>query len=134
MLSLILSENTGPPVESCIRKILSVNGQLLVPPLFWYELINGLISAVKKGRMQKEELTSVEADVAALPISTDIIPTAFIRQRIREIALDHDLTGYDASYLELANRYQLKLITLDGHLLGLRKNYPTITDVREETF
>lgn len=133
MLSLILSENTGPPIESCIRKILSMKGQFLVPPLFWYEIINGLISAVKRSRIQKIELTAIEADITALPISTDIIPPAFIRQRIRELASDHNITGYDASYLELANRYQLKLITLDRHLLGLRKNYPHITDVREES-
>lgn len=130
MLSLILSEDSGPLVESCIRSVLSMNGQLLVPPLFWYEIINGLISAVKRSRIQKEELTAIEADITVLPISIDIIPPAFIRQRIRELALDHNLTGYDASYLELANRYQLKLITLDDHLLGLRKTYPNITDVR----
>lgn len=131
MLSLILSESSGPPIESCIRSVLSMNGQLLVPSLFWYEVINGLISAVKRSRIQKEELTAIEVDITALPISTDIIPPAFIRQRIRELSIDQNLTGYDASYLELANRYQLKLITLDEHLLSLRKIYPNITDLRD---
>ena len=45
VLALVLAENEGTDVEKLIRDTVSINGQIFVPGLFWYELGNGLLVA-----------------------------------------------------------------------------------------
>lgn len=125
-LALVLSEEKGPAVEDVLADIIVRNGQVLVPSLFWYEVMNGLIVAVRRGRISTTDLRTVEADISRLPLSPDQCPSAFIRQRIRELALEHTLSFYDAAYLELALRYTMPLLTMDGHLLDLKDRYPEV--------
>lgn len=51
-----------------------------------------------------------------LPIVTDIQSTGEIRQRIFDLASEHGLSYYDASYLELARRLAVPLKTYDKEL------------------
>lgn len=125
-LALVLSEDRGPEVEAVLTDIISRNGQVLVPPLFWYEVMNGLVTAVRRERISAADLRAIETDMHRLPLSPDQVPSEFIRQRIRELALEHHLAFYDASYLELALRYTVPLLTMDGHLLDLREEYPEL--------
>ena len=55
-------------------------------------------------------------DLQCLPIYTDPLPDGEIRQRIFDLAEEHNLSYYDASYLELAHRYNLPLKTYDEQL------------------
>ena len=68
----------------------------------------------------------VSADLAKLPIDTDGSVAIEVRSAIASLAAQHDLTYYDAAYLELALRSQLKLKTIDQHLLSLRDRYDLI--------
>ncbi len=75
------------------------------------------------------DASAVLALVSALRrdrISADQPPPVYIQLRNRELAVTHNLSVYDASYLELAGRYGLSLKTLDSHLLGLKDLYPFI--------
>ena len=126
VLAMVLSEEEGPDVEAVITEISRGNGQILVPSLFWFEVMNGLIFAFRRGRILENDIRTIEANLAQLPFSTDEAPSAFIMQRVREYALEHDLTFYDAAYLELSQRYNVRLKTKDKHLLGLSPVYPCI--------
>ena len=125
-LALFLPDESGKKIEVLIREIVRKNGQLLVPPLFWYEVLNGLAASLRRGRITGEELDSIEADMSVLPIACDYLPTPFIRKRIRDYAVRYRLSIYDAAYLELATRSRLPLKTLDKHLLGLREEFACI--------
>jgi len=126
MLAIGLPDEKGQEVEGLLHKVLKQNGQILVPPLFWYEVLNGLVMALNKNRISGNEILVIEADLAALPIASDQAPPAFVRQRIREYALRYNLSFYDASYLELAERFDLPLKTFDSHLLELKDTFKTI--------
>ena len=122
-LALFLPDEIGKEIELVIKDIVRKNGQIIVPPLFWYEVLNGLSASFLRGRITEEELDSVEADMSVLPIVSDHLPTPFIRKRIRDYAVRYRLSVYDAAYLELAARFRLPLKTLDKHLLGLKKEF-----------
>lgn len=126
ILALMLSEAEGPDVEKPVEELLENNGQLIVPPLFFYEVMNGLLSALLRNRISEEDIPDIEAGIGQLPFSPDPSPSAFVRQRIREYAIKHALTCYDAAYIEIALRYDLPLKTKDRHLLSLRETYPII--------
>jgi predicted nucleic acid-binding protein len=61
-----------------------------------------------------------------LPFVTDTACELSDRQRIRDLALQHDLNYYDASYLELALRHQAPLTTCDRHLSSLKESRPAL--------
>ena len=125
-LALVLSEERGGEVERVLADIITQNGQVLVPPLFWHEVMNGLVTSVRRKRISTADLRTIEADISRLPLSQDQAPSEFIRQRIREYTLEHNLSFYDASYLELALRHTMPLLTMDKHLLDLHEHYPEV--------
>jgi predicted nucleic acid-binding protein len=126
LLAFVLSDEEGQVVEDLMHEIVEHNGQILVPALFWFEVSNSLVTAVRRSRITADELSAIEADISVLPISAEQSPTPFTRQRIREFSLRHNLSAYDAAYLELAARYDLRLKTFDTHLLTLQETFDFI--------
>ena len=116
-MALVLQDEEGARIEKEIDDLLSGNGQIFVPSLFWYEVGNTLTTAFRMQRISLEQLRGIEADISELPISTDSLPDLAVRMRIREIAVNRGLTYYDASYIELAGRYRVRLLSFDEKLL-----------------
>ena len=56
-------------------------------------------------------------DLRPLDITVDEESTAYIFGDVHRLAVDYGLSGYDASYLELAIRKGLPLATLDDQLM-----------------
>jgi predicted nucleic acid-binding protein len=51
-----------------------------------------------------------------LPIRTDAVSPADRKERLLSVAREHDLSAYDAAYLDLAIRTRLPLATFDRRL------------------
>ena len=105
-----------------VEYILENNGQIYVPQLFWYEIYNVLLYKVRKNKTGQLGITKADAmdifyDLQKLPIYTEPQSDGEIRSRIFDLAEEYDLSYYDASYLELARRYNLPLKTYDNGLL-----------------
>ncbi|MBR0317860.1 MAG: type II toxin-antitoxin system VapC family toxin [Spirochaetia bacterium] len=106
-----------------ISKIIQNNGQIYVPQLFWFEIGNVLTNAVKPkkdgsaGRLSLPQFLTVYQNIRELPIYTDPQPDSETQLRISNLAVQYNLTFYDASYLELAIRTSLPLKTFDRKLL-----------------
>ncbi len=125
-LALLLAENEGAEVEEIINGTISINGQIFVPGLFWYELGNGLIMAERKNRISPQSNSTAVSSFARLPIVTHQETDFPIRNRIMGLARENGLTYYDASYLELAMRYEAPLKSFDTHLLNLKASFALI--------
>ena len=125
-LALVLAEDQGEEVEELIHETIAVNGQIFVPGLFWYELGNGLVLAERADRIVLQATSAAVSKFTLLPIVThqqSDFPTA---DRITTLARENELTYYDASYLELALRFQAPLKSYDTHLVNLRGSFPLI--------
>jgi len=90
----------------------------VVPSLFYQEVSNALLMAYRRKRISREVLSQYLDVVAILPLTID---TAAATQgntmkTVCALAEKHGLTTYDASYLELAMRLDLPLVTLDSDL------------------
>ena len=118
-MALFLQEKEGLLVEADLKEIINSNGQIFVPPLFWFEVGNTLVSAFNRKRITMEEIYGIEFDMSELPIVTDPVPDTAIRSRIREIAIRKNLTFYDASYVELSQRLQIPLKSFDKKVLAV---------------
>ena len=113
-------------VAEIVREVVENNGQVFVPPVFWYELGNGLLNAERSGRIKGAHGDDANALFSRLPIVTSSEADTETRNRIMTLARSHDLSFYDAAYLELAFRLRCRLKSLDKHLLALRGQYPII--------
>ena len=83
-------------------------------PQFWHlEVRNALLGAERRRRIRVHEVDERLRTLAELPVRTDTEPrigTAFA------LARTHRLSMYDAMYLELAQRSDAPLATLDKAL------------------
>jgi predicted nucleic acid-binding protein len=85
----------------------------IVPSLFWYEIRNILVVNERRGRIDRSQTARFLADVDPLT-EVDLRP---VESDLLDLARVHNLTVYDASYLELASRLGLPLCTLDTQLI-----------------
>lgn len=80
------------------------------------EVANGLVFAVRRGRIDTDFRDSALRDLAALPIVLDEETAGQAWGETLRLADAHKLTIYDAAYLELSIRRNLTLATLDRAL------------------
>ena len=91
---------------------------VVVPALFYQEISNVLLMAYRRKRINREVLSQYIDVVAMLPLKVDTAAAtqSSTMKTVCELAEQHGLTTYDASYLELAIRFDLPLVTLDSDL------------------
>jgi predicted nucleic acid-binding protein len=87
-----------------------------VPALWRLEVANILEMGVRRGRNDAAFRNATLADLALLPISLDPETHQQAWGATAMLAARHQLTLYDAAYLELAQRRGLPLATLDREL------------------
>lgn len=88
----------------------------VVPHLWRLEIANALLSAERRGRLDRAKLEQRLELLAALPISTDPDTGIHAWADTLLLARAQRLTLYDAAYLELAIRRNFELATLDRDL------------------
>jgi predicted nucleic acid-binding protein len=88
----------------------------VVPGLWYLEVANVLLQAERRGRIATADVATRLELIAELPITTDNETTARAWREIIALARGEGLTTYDATYLELAMRRGLPLLTRDQAL------------------
>lgn len=87
----------------------------LVPALWQLEFANVLKTACTRGTMTVETARLITDTMGALPIEVDTGLAPGARQ-LFELAMRHQLSSYDAAYLELALRHGIPMATQDARL------------------
>jgi predicted nucleic acid-binding protein len=90
--------------------------ELIVPQLWWYEIGNVLRTNVKRKRIDDAHLKNSFNFLSSYNFTTDAQGGIDYIKTLFDLALKHDLSVYDASYLELGIRKQATVCTLDGPL------------------
>jgi predicted nucleic acid-binding protein len=88
----------------------------VVPVLWPLEVLNALAMAERRKRVERDTRHRLAGLLRELPIRVDLDSAAVAWTDTAALADQHELTLYDASYLELARRLSLPLGTLDGAL------------------
>lgn len=97
--------------DAIVERIVTEDG--IVPDLFWNEVRSVLLGAERNRRIEMGTMEGHLEDIRLLPLSTDGNQSD---RSVAALARRHDLSGYDAAYLETAKRRDGKLATLDRKL------------------
>lgn len=87
-----------------------------VPALWPLEVANALRVLMRRDKLTEEERQTALGWLKALPVRVDQESSALAFFRLSELAEAHQLSIYDAAYLELAHRKKLALACKDGSL------------------
>ena len=90
--------------------------QAHVPDLWHHEVANTLIVGERRKRSTQANTVTWLGFLSSLPIAVDDETKAHAFGNALSLARDHNLSAYDAAYLELALRRGLPLATLDDKL------------------
>lgn len=88
----------------------------VVPPIWFYEITNGLIHGVRRGRLTEAASAKFIKLIATLPIEMRPAPRVDLNSfdLLKVAAQSQNLSAYDAAYLQLALDLDLPIATLDG--------------------
>jgi predicted nucleic acid-binding protein len=110
--ALVLPDEESELVEKVLAA-LSEDDLILVPLLWYYEMANILAGALRRGRLREADAVAAWNLAAGLGPAVDARYGPLFGVDIMDTALSHDLSAYDAAYLELAMRESAVLLTSD---------------------
>ena len=117
------------PDEECGDKALAllesyVRGEIrmVVPSLLGFEVLNGLLIASRRGRL--EIATALQAYRGFQALGLDVADMGADGPEILSIAAQTGLTAYDAAYIALARREKADLLTNDARLSQAAEKIP----------
>ncbi|HEX4891503.1 MAG TPA: type II toxin-antitoxin system VapC family toxin [Alphaproteobacteria bacterium] len=113
-LAWLYADELTAPVQQVLDRI--VMEQACAPSIWRLEVANSLQMAVRRRRIDATFRDAALAGLASLDIITDSDTDIFAWSTTLRLADRFSLTLYDAAYLELAQRKNLPLATLDRDL------------------
>ncbi len=113
-------ENQSSPLTIDCERVVSAEGGL-VPFIFPMEIGNALLVLERRGKLRVDQVDRalVELDLIELEIDNLLVENA--HTALMPLARRHQLTLYDAAYLELSLRTDLPLATRDEALAKAAK-------------
>ena len=119
-MSLFLPDENNTDYTNIIYNQLA-NKDCIVPSLWCYEISNVLLSCKKRNRLDDKQINDIANLIYKLPVEVENNNFQFIHNNVFNIANSHGLSIYDASYIELALRFNCSLATLDRKLIEIAK-------------
>jgi predicted nucleic acid-binding protein len=113
-LTWVFKDEAAP--ETDVLEIEAKNHGAIIPWLWYFELGNALLVAEKRNRIKKEGVKLHLEIIGMLSLTTESEMSIRSLEKIMSLARDHQLTVYDAAYLELALRHGIPLATKDKDL------------------
>ena len=107
----LFQDESEPRAEAALARLAEQSA--IVPQLWRLEIRNVLLTAERQGRLAAAEAVEALDDLSELPILIDTTPDL---DAAWALARAHQLSYYDALYLELAQRRNGTLATLDTAL------------------
>jgi predicted nucleic acid-binding protein len=105
-----------PYADHVLERLETSAGEAFVPVLWRYEVSSVLARAQIKGFLPAHKGATFLVSLADLAINVDPDSAGHVLTRVHKLAIQYRLTSYDAAYLELAQRRNLSMATLDDEL------------------
>jgi predicted nucleic acid-binding protein len=115
VMTWCFQDEANPYADAILNKLAKATA--VVPPIWPLEVTNVLLVAECKGRLHEADSLRFLSLLSQLPIDVDRSWPERLMKDILSMGRAHNLSSYDASYIELAMRQGLPIATLDRNLL-----------------
>lgn len=115
VMTWCFQDEANPYADAILNKLAKATA--VVPPIWPLEVTNVLLVAERKGRLHEADSLRFLSLLSQLPIDVDRSWPERLMKDILSMGRAHNLSSYDASYIELAMRQGLPIATLDRNLL-----------------
>jgi len=95
---------------------LAAGDSLVVPALWPLEVANALTVLQRRRKLTADEVRTAIEIIRELPVVIDHEAASIAFTRLVDLASEHELTIYDATYIELATRRRLPLASNDARM------------------
>jgi predicted nucleic acid-binding protein len=113
-LTWCFEDERTPATAALLEQVGELGAQA---PMLWpLEALNGLLVAERRGRLDASRRQRLAGFLRALPITLDVDSASQTWTETARLAERFGLSAYDAAYLELAQRRDLPLASLDRAL------------------
>ena len=119
VMTWCFKDETNPYADSILDRLEMSVG--FAPSIWPLEVCNVLLIAERRNRIGEADSARFIALLTELPIVVEQEPQERMMREIFALAREHQLSSYDASYLDLAMRKGLPIATLDKNLLAAAK-------------
>jgi predicted nucleic acid-binding protein len=109
-------EDESASLSERLLDALETGTEMLTPSIWPLEVANALLMAERRKRITNAQATAFLQRISKLPILVLPTPPERAFDHILPVARQHQITEYDAAYVELALREALPLATLDAKL------------------
>lgn len=107
-------DEATPATEEVLDQVVESNA--LVPSVWRFEVGNALQMAIRRKRITEVFRDDALAKLLAMPITVDPETDAYVWTTALRLSERFGLTLYDAAYVELAQRRNLPLASLDQEM------------------
>jgi len=113
-MSWCFEDETGALTEAALDSLKDMRG--VVPAIWPLEVANVLVVKERQRKLTHAKSAQFVSFLSALPISVDAAQFVRVFAQVLDLARQHNLSSYDASYLELAMRLGAPLASKDQGL------------------
>ena len=124
--AIIIPDEKNPRVDKA-RAAIGEEEEIFIPNLLWYEITNVFKNLIRRKRFRSDEVMQLFPKLAAIRMKSDYATGTDYSRKILQLCNDYNLSSYDAAYLELAERKNAVLCTLDDNLRAAAKKYGVVT-------
>ena len=114
VMSWCFKDQANPYADSILERL--TGAVAYVPSVWSFEVVNVLLAAERKRFIREADSVRFISLLSQLPISVEYECPEKAMKDLLGLARIHNLSSYDASYLDLAMRKGLPLATLDKNL------------------
>lgn len=115
-LAFLLPDERKQEIDLIFLSLTKNKIKILVPGIFYYEVLNGIRSAVLRKRISLR----LAKNLLKRFLKFKIINKSVNWEKTFELALKKKISFYDAAYLWLSKEEKIPLFSLDNHLLKKR--------------
>jgi len=120
--ALIIPDEKNPQVDKMYDKIENED-ERYTPQLLWYEITNIFKNLTRRRHYTSDEVLQFLSLLTAVRLETDHETGPDYSQKLLRLCNEYNLSSYDATYLELAERKNAALCTLDESLQAAAKKH-----------
>ncbi len=118
----VLPDEVSDAAQALYLQVIEPNDQFHVPLLWSWEMGNMLVMGVRRARIDEDQLQQGLALLAGVQVQFDVPLSEHRQAQVARLALAHQLTFYDATYLELVLRLNGQLASQDKKLVAAAKS------------